>query len=124
MARLIGGTAAGILGWFVLATLLNLALRHGWPDYAAVEKAMAFTLAMMAARLLVSAASSIGSGFLAARIGGVRAATIAGAILLLMFLPIHYMLWQRFPAWYHLAFLASLPLLGWLGGRLARGGSR
>ena len=116
----IAGVVAGLIAWIVLITLLNLGLRHGWPQYAAVEKAMAFTFAMMAARLAESAVSSLVSGWVAARIGGRIAALVAGLMLLMMFVPVHYQLWHRFPVWYHLTFLLSLPVLSVVGGRLAR----
>lgn len=119
MLRLVGGVIVGLVAWTVIVTLFNFGLRHGWPDYAAVEKAMAFTLPMMAARLSMSAISSLGSGYVAARIErGHRAPLITGICLLLMFVPVHYMLWDSFPVWYHLTFLVSLPLLGWAGGKL------
>jgi hypothetical protein len=119
MLRLIGGTLAGIIAWIVIVTLLNLGLRHGWHEYAAVEKAMAFTLPMMAARLSISALSSLASGLLAAVIDrGGWAALASGAILLLLFLPVHYSIWDKFPIWYHLTFLISLPLLSLVGGSL------
>src|SRR6478735_6855339 len=115
--RLVGAVIAGLVAWVAIVTLLNLGLRHGWPDYAAVEGVMIFTLPMMAARLAMSAISSLGSGFVAARVeNGRRAPLISGACLLLLFAPQHYVLWARFPIWYHLTFLASLPLLGWAGG--------
>src|SRR5262249_21079310 len=96
-------------------------LRHGWHDYATVEKAMTFTLPMMIARLSISGISSLASGAIAALIGtDRRAAVTSGVIMLLLFLPAHYMLWNRFPIWYHLTFLASLPLLAWAGGQLVR----
>ena len=59
MLRLVGGVIAGIVAWIVIVTALNLGLRHGWPAYAAVEKAMAFTVPMMVARLSMSAVSSL-----------------------------------------------------------------
>jgi len=121
MLRLVGGAIAGVVAWFVIVTVLNLPLRYGWHDYAAVEKAMTFTLPMMVARLSISAISSVASGAVAARIEkGQWAPLIAGAILLLMFAPVHFSIWDKFPAWYHLTFLASLPLLSWLGGTLLR----
>jgi hypothetical protein len=121
MLRLIGGIVAGIVVWAVVATLLNFGLRHGWHDYAAVEKARTFTIPMMAARLSESAIASIASGWAAASIGKRRlSATIAGVILLLMFLPVHYSIWSKFPIWYHLTFFISLPVLSILGGRLAK----
>ena len=121
MLRLIGGVIVGILVWGIGVTVLNLGLRHGWPAYAAVEKAMLFTVPMMAARLSISGISSLVSGFTAAAIGGRQAALIAGVLLLLIFLPIHYAIWTKFPLWYHLTFLISLPLLSVIGGRFSRG---
>lgn len=121
MLRLIGGMVAGVIVWIVVVTILNLILRHGWMNYALVEKAMTFTLPMMIARLSESALSSLASGATAAWIGrDSRSALGAGIVLLLLFLPVHYQLWHHFPFWYHLSFLVSLPLLGWLGGRLVR----
>jgi hypothetical protein len=119
--RLAGGVIAGLVIWIAGVTLLNLGLRHGLPGYAGVEKAMTFTLPMLIARLAISAVSSLASGYGAARLGhGRRAATITGVILLLVFLPVHYMLFDRFPLWYHLVFLVSLPVLSIAGGALKR----
>jgi hypothetical protein len=121
MLRLIGGAIAGVIAWIAIVTVLNLILRYGWHDYAAVEKAMTFTLSMMVARLSISGISSIVSGAVAALVGKRKwAPLVAGVILLLMFMPVHYSIWDKFPIWYHLTFLASLPLLSWLGGVLAR----
>jgi len=33
---------------------------------------------------------------------------IVAAIMVVLFLPVHYMLWSKFPIWYHLFFLISL----------------
>ena len=119
MVRLIGGAIAGMIVWIVVVTILNLGLRNGWPAYAAVERAMVFTVPMMAARLAESAIASLAGGYAAARIArGGPAALLSGVALLLLFIPVHYALWPKFPIWYHLAFLASLPLLGWAGGRI------
>jgi hypothetical protein len=120
MLRKIIGIVLGVMVWGVVVTVLNLCLRHGWPAYATVEKAMTFTLAMMAARLAESFASSLASGWIAARIGGQHAALGAGIVLLLLFVPVHYQLWHVFPVWYHLSFLLSLVVLSVVGGRLAK----
>jgi hypothetical protein len=111
----VAGVVAGLVAWTLLVTLLNLGLRHGWPAYAAVEKAMTFSFPMMVARLAESAAASLAGGWIAARIGGRIAALAAGLMLLMMFVPVHYQ-----PVWYHLTFLTSLPVLSVVGGRLAR----
>jgi len=121
MLRLAGGAIAGVVAWIVLVTVLNFIPRYGWQDYAAVEKTMTFTLPMMAARLAMSGISSVASGAVAAWVDkGKWAPLVAGVILLLLFVPIHLSIWDKFPVWYHLAFLASLPLLSWLGGAFAR----
>jgi hypothetical protein len=119
MWRLICGVVVGLAVWIAVVSLLDRSMRYGWHDYAAVEKAMTFTLAMMIARLSESAISSLVSGYLAALVGrGGRAPLVAGVVLLLMFIPIHYSIWSHFPIWYHLTFLISLPLLSFLGGKL------
>lgn len=121
MARLLGGAIAGVIAWVAFVSVLNLAMRHYWLDYALVEKAMNFTIPMMAARLSISAVSSLGSGAVAGLIDRGRwAAFGAGTMLLLIFAPIHYSLWNRFPIWYHAIFFVSLPLLSAIGGRLVR----
>jgi hypothetical protein len=109
------------VAWVAIVTLINLGLRYGWHDYAAVEKAMNFTLPMMIARLCESGVSSILSGAIAATVArDRRAAVFSGLIWLLLFLPQHYLIWHKFPAWYHLTFLISLIVLSWLGGQCVR----
>jgi uncharacterized membrane protein YhaH (DUF805 family) len=122
MWRRIGGAVAGIVAWAVIVTIFNLALRRLWPDYASVEKAMAFTLPMMIARLSISGLSSLASGAAAAAVGRdrLKPSLTSGIVLLVFFIPWHYMLWHRFPIWYHLTFLSSLVILSVIGGRLAR----
>jgi hypothetical protein len=111
---------SGLVAWTIVATLLNLGLRLSWPAYAAVEKALTFTLAMQLARLIVGAAASLAGGYTTAWIS--RRKPIATwalvAVLLALFIPIHYSLWQRFPAWYHVLFIASLAVVPPLGAKL------
>jgi hypothetical protein len=125
MLRQIGGALAGIVAWIALVIALNAILRRLWPDYAAVEKTMAFTAPMMIARLSMSGVSSLLSGAIAAVLGRDRfkPALAAGIVLLLFFIPVHYSLWSKFPVWYHLTFLTSLVILSVAGG-LARGRRR
>jgi hypothetical protein len=121
MLRLIGGVIAALLVWTAAAILLNFGLRYGLPGYAAVEKAMTFTVPMMAARLGISFIATLACGYTAAAVGKRQsAALIVGVILLLLFIPVHYGLWHKFPIWYHLTFLISLPVLSVIGGRFAR----
>lgn len=118
--RVAGAVLGGFVAWWAAATLLDLLLRLSWPEYAAVEKAMTFTLGMQIARLVEGAAASVAAGFTTALIS--RRRTIATwllvSLLLAFFIPIHYQLWDRFPAWYHLVFLVSLAVLPPLGAKL------
>ena len=122
MIRGIAGVIAGVVAWFVVATAGNLLLRIGWASYAEVEKAMQFTPSMMAARLILGALASLGAGVAVAvitRRNGRAAQALAG-VLLVLFIPVHYALWDRFPLWYHATFLASLVVMTLVGALLVR----
>jgi hypothetical protein len=125
MGRGIAGVVAAVVVWFVVATLGNLVLRAAWTGYSEVEAAMHFTLAMLVARLLLGAVSSLCAGFAVAWItkGSRRSAYILAALLLVMFIPVHYSLWDRFPVWYHLVFLASLVVATLAGAMVHPGAS-
>jgi hypothetical protein len=43
----------------------------------------------------------------------------AGLLLVVVFVPQHIMLWEKFPIWYHLTFLVSLVPLACLGGQIS-----
>src|SRR5215813_1763244 len=118
--RTVGAVIAALVAWFFVATVLNLALRAWWPHYHEAETAFNFTLAMKLARLVLGALSSLGAGFVATWIGKgrMRAATLTGIVLLALFIPGHYLIWDKFPVWYHLTFLVSLLPLTVLGGTL------
>jgi hypothetical protein len=120
MKRGIVGVLAGVVAWFVVATIINFVLRMSWADYALAEKPMTFTLGMQVARLVTGAAASLCAGFVAAWIakGSGTPVKVLAALLLLLFLPVHYGLWDRFPLWYHVLFLASLVPLTLLGASL------
>src|SRR5215813_13372836 len=120
--KTVGAVIAALVTWFLVATVLNLALRAWWPHYHEAETAFNFSLAMKLARLVLGAASSIGAGFVATWIGKgrMRAATLTGIVLLALFIPNHYLLWGKFPVWYHLTFLVSLLPLILLGAALNR----
>jgi hypothetical protein len=59
---MVAGIVAGLIVWFMVATIVNLLFRVAWPGYAEAEIATMFTLAMMVARLLLGALSSFPSG--------------------------------------------------------------
>lgn len=117
MIRRAGSVLAGLVAWAVIATALNLGLRLSWPAYAALEKAMTFTLGMLGARLGIGVLASLAAGFTAAWISrrSAIAAWLLVIVLLVIFIPLHYSLWQRFPAWYHVAFILSLVVFTLLG---------
>ena len=113
MIRSILAVIVAVVTWFIVATILNWILRAGLPGYSAVEVSMNFTLTMMICRLLLGLVSSWCAGFVCATIARNRvAAKVAAAVMVVLFLPVHYMLWAKFPIWYHLFFLISLaPML-------------
>ena len=120
--KTIGAVIAALVTWFFVATVVNLALRAWWPHYHEAEIAFNFTFAMKLARLVLGAISTLAAGFVAAWIGKVRtrAAMLTGIVLLALFIPGHYRIWDKFPVWYHLTFLVSLLPLTLLGAALNR----
>lgn len=76
---------------------------------------------MMIARLVVGALATLAAGLTTSVVTWrSRSATLAaGVILLLVFIPQHITLWERFPVWYDLTFLLSLVPLAVLGGKIA-----
>ena len=79
---------------------------------------MTFTFGMQVARLLTGAIASLCAGFVAAVVakGAGTPARALAVMLLLLFIPVHYALWDKFPVWYHLTFLSSLVPLAYVGG--------
>jgi hypothetical protein len=120
MTRNIIGIAAALVTWVVASLLAGLVMRNAWPAYAAVADAMTFTLSMMIARLSIGAVATILMGFVVACITpSARARLLPGIIALLVFIPQHAMLWEKFPLWYHAAFLLSLVPLTYVGNAIA-----
>jgi hypothetical protein len=122
MIRMIGGIVAGLIVWFMVATIGNLLFRVAWPGYTEAEIATMFALPMMLARLLLGALSSVCAGLAVGWItkGNGTAAKVLGIVLTAMFVPAHYGVWDKFPVWYHATFLASLFPLTLLGAKLLR----
>jgi hypothetical protein len=109
MIRSILAVIVGVITWFIVATIGNWILRAALPGYLAVEVSMNFTLTMMICRLILGLLSSLCAGFVCATIARNRIAPkVAAAVTVVLFLPVHYMLWTKFPIWYHLFFLISL----------------
>jgi len=122
MLRSIGAVILGVVAWMVAATLANMLLGALLPGYAEVEKEMSFTLSMLDGRLVVGVIASLAAGATCAAIarGSSTAEVVLAGLMVVIFLPIHYALWAKFPAWYHLAFLVSLAPLVLAGAELVR----
>ena len=123
MARTTLGVAAGLAAWVTIATIAGLIMRDVWPEYASVADTMTFTLPMLLARLAVGALATLTGGLVTAVIAqrSLLVRLMPGALLLVVFIPVHIMLWDRFPVWYHLTFLGSLVPLTYMGGKIAEG---
>ena len=113
------GVLAGLVLWVAVATAAGLVLRATWPAYVAAAPMMNFTLAMKVARLSIGALATMAMGWVVGVIS--RSSTsvlVAGVLLLIVFIPQHIALWDKFPVWYHLTFLLSLVPLAYTGGRI------
>jgi hypothetical protein len=121
MARDILGVIAGLAAWMAIAGVAGVTMRSAWPDYASVADAMTFTLPMMFARLAIGALATLGAGWVTAVIArrSMLARVTAGLLLVVVFVPQHIILWEKFPIWYHLTFLVSLVPLACLGGQIS-----
>ena len=122
MLRSIVGVIVAVVTWFVVATLVNWIFRAALPGYSVAEVSMNFTLTMMILRLVLGLVSSLCAGFVCAVIAGRSKAAprIVAAIMVVLFLPVHYMLWTKFPIWYHLFFLITLAPAVLIGAALRR----
>jgi hypothetical protein len=123
MWRTIGSIIAGLVAWAVIVTVLNFGLRAMLPGYHTAEATLQFTLAMKIGRLSEAAITSVAAGAIVSMIAPSKrwAPWLVGLITLAMFLPVHISIWDKFPAWYHLAFLVPLAPLVALGGAIVRG---
>jgi hypothetical protein len=121
MWRTIGSIVAGLVAWALVVTVLNFGLRAANPGYHAAEATLQFTMAMKIGRLTEAAVTSVAAGVVVGWIDPGRkwAPWLVGAIVLVMFLPVHVQLWSKFPAWYHLSFLVPLVPLVVLGGAIS-----
>ena len=100
----------GLFTWIVVVSLIDRMLRVSLAGYAAAEPVLTFTLGMMAARLSMAAVTSLIAGAAVGLVapGNKRAPWILGAVLLIVFIPIHISIWHALPVWYHLTFLVPL----------------
>ena len=118
MTKNIVGVVAGLGAWVIVATVAGFVMRVSWPAYASVASAMTLTLPMMIARVSIGAIATIAMGIVTATIAkSLIVRLMPGVLMLVIFIPEHVMLWEKFPVWYHLTFLLSLVPLTYLGGR-------
>lgn len=121
MTRNLLGVVTGLAVWLAITFFVGFIMRGTWSAYASVADAMTFTLPMMLARLSIGAFATVVMGFVTACITqSVFARLIPGVILLIVFIPEHVMLWDKFPIWYHLWFLLSLVPLTYIGNSIYR----
>jgi len=116
--------AAGAATWWLILGLGFLVLRAIWHDYAAAEPQKAYTLGMLGARLLIFSltigATSAVAGLIAR---DERLAWFAGFLILAFSVPSHLYpgyVWDDYPAWYHILYLASILPIAWVSGRATR----
>ncbi len=120
MARTTLGVVAGLAAWVTIASLAGVIMRGAWPEYASVADAMTLSLPMLLARLAIGALATLATGLVTATIArpSLPARLMPGVLLLVVFIPVHFMLWDTFPVWYHLIFLGSLVPLTYVGGKI------
>jgi uncharacterized protein (DUF983 family) len=76
---------------------------------------------MKIARLAIGALATVAAGVVARAVARSTAAgLVVGAVLLVIFVPEHVELWDKFPIWYHLTFLLSLVPLSYFGSTMVR----
>src|SRR5260370_17708014 len=109
MIRSILAVIVAVITWFIVATIGNWILRAALPGYSAVEVSMNFTFTMMICRLVLGLLSSLCAGFVCATISrNTVAPKVPGAVMVVLVLPVHYMLWVKFPVWNTLFFFLCL----------------
>jgi hypothetical protein len=124
--RAIAALAGGVLAWKAVAELATLLGRLVWPAYAAVETQRVFTLDMYLSRLTVGALATIIFGAVVGWIarGERRTINLIIAAWLIYSVIDHYIVWDEFPVWYHILYLAYITPLALLGAKLVERGSR
>ncbi len=128
MVRFIVSIIAGCFTAIVIAVLLTVVARIGWPAYAAAEPHKTYTLVMLMARLVAGVLSTAGASAVATIIARDRgpAAWALGVVFFAIAFPAHAWpgtIWNDYPAWYHVVFLGYLiPVAGLTGWALRRAG--
>jgi hypothetical protein len=115
------GVFINVVAYVAFGVLIAFLQVLGLRGAATGEAAVTVDLPTMETYLGVSAISSLVAAWIAAlSVSENRLAPLIGGVLLLaMFIPVQMSIWDKFPIWYHATFLTSLPVLAWIGGRLA-----
>jgi hypothetical protein len=121
MKRSVAAFFAGLVGWILIASVIDRGLRWGLAGYAEAEPTMQFSLPMLLSRLAMAVVAGILAGVLVKIIAPASRITawLVGGVWLVLFIPQHIHLWHVFPIWYHLFFLLTLAPLVALGAYLA-----
>ena len=108
--RLIVGLLIGFATGIALGQVGLYLLRELWPAYLAADIVKSFTTAMLLARLTIGALSAAAAGCITTVLADSgKAAWWLGGMYLLLSLPIHlFYVWNDFPVWYHIIYLAYL----------------
>ena len=123
--RLLAAIAIATVTWFAVLKGALLLLEELWPAYSAAHSERAYTLSMLLVRLVIFALTTAATAVVATVIS--REAWmpwLAGAILLAASIPDHLFpgyVWDDFPVWYHLAYLAYVLPVAWFAGRVVQG---
>ncbi len=116
--------AAGTAAWYLTLGGSMALLREVWPAYDAAYPDRAYTLPMLLVRLVVFSgviAATSATAALVAR--DERLSWFAGLAILAFSIPPHLYpghVWEEYPAWYHLWYLASILPIALVAGRLGR----
>ena len=122
LLRTFGALVAGAIAWEAVVVLATLMGRLAWPAYAAVEEPRVFTLDMLLSRLAVGSLATLAFGAMVSWVtrGETKSTRMVILAWLLFSVVDHIIVWDQFPVWYHLVYLAYIVPLTLLGGRIAR----
>ena len=120
-SRIAAAVALAAASWGAVLGLGITALKASWPAYAAAAPDRSYTLAMLVCRLVLYGSAIAATSFVAGRVAGdERLSWFAGAVIFALSVPPHLYpgyVWDDFPVWYHLGYLASVLPIALCAGR-------
>ena len=122
MLKIILGVIIGFVIWSILWVGSAALMAALIPDYAEAMESMKFDSMWLIIAIVRSVIFSILSGFIAVLISKEFSKTTLGlGVLLLLFgIFVQVSVWNVFPVWYHLIFLALLIPMTVFGGKLRK----